>query len=642
MFNKMKIRVKLLIGFLLVSIIAVGLGVFGIVQINRIVQADTKLYETVAVPLGHTVHLSTDFQLIRVSLRDAMFKKNTQATKDPFDRIDEISTAMDKQLSLYEKTLRDATDKKNYEDVVNAKKEYLSYLPEFKRLLIAKDTTAALAWMRGAWQKPTAALQVAVDEIVTYNIESGKEMSNGNVALANSSTNLMITFSIIAAVLAIFLGLLISSNIRNIISELIEVTKELVNAAVAGKLATRGEPERINFEFREIIVGVNNTLDAVIVPLNMAAEYVDRISKGDLPDRITDNYNGDFNKIKNNLNSMIDALNDITEKAKMVASGDLTVELKMRSEKDELIMSLQNMVSSVSNVVEQVQSAADNITSASQEMSATAQQISQGATEQASAAEEVSTSMEQMSSNIQQNKDNAQQTEKISNSATKGMEKVSTASTESLNSIKKIAEKISIIGDIAFQTNILALNAAVEAARAGEHGRGFAVVAAEVRKLAERSKIAAEEINSLSKTSVEVTEDSARLMQTIIPEVEKTARLVQEITAASIEQDSGANQISNALNQLSQVTQQNTAGAEEMASSTEELSSQAEQLKEMISFFKVSNQTIKGKPVNPKIAKGNVNQRSTFSGKSELKNSSKHAGFNYNLKGSNESEYESF
>ena len=435
---------------------------------------------------------------------------------------------------------------------------------------------------------------------------------------------------------------IIKNNLNSCITAvnlLVEDAGILAKAAVDGKLATRADATKHWGDFRRIVEGVNNTLDNVIGPLNVAADYVDRISKGDMPPIIKDNYNGDFNLIKNNLNRMIIALSDITDKARLVANGDLTVELKLRSDKDELIKSLQDMVRSVAEVVDQVQNAADNIASASQEMSSTAQQISQGASEQASSAEEVSSSMEQMSSNIQQNKDNALQTEKISLNAAKGMEKVAASAQESLTSIKKIAEKISIIGDIAFQTNILALNAAVEAARAGEHGKGFAVVAAEVRKLAERSKIAAEEINILSKTSVEVTDESSKLMLTIIPEVEKTAKLVQEITAASIEQDSGANQISNALTQLSQVTQQNTAGAEEMASSTEELSSQAEQLRELISFFEIDKKDATKKKT---ISQKNTVQQKHVVTHDEGKNT-KSKGVKLNMQGGNgETAYESF
>ena len=369
---------------------------------------------------------------------------------------------------------------------------------------------------------------------------------------------------------------------------LIADAKKLASAAIDGKLATRADASQHSGDFKAIVDGVNNTLDAVIGPLNMAANYVDRISKGDMPQAITDNYNGDFNIIKNNLNILITALNEVVEKAKLVAGGDLTVALKKRSDNDELMQSLTEMVISTARIISEFKAASESISTSSQQMSSTSQQMSQGATEQASSAEEVSSSMEEMAANIQQNTENAQQTEKISLNAAEGINKVNDASGETLRYMQEIAEKVSIIGEIARQTNILALNAAVEAARAGEHGKGFAVVAAEVRKLAERSQIAAVEIDNLTRNSVRATDESAKLLASIAPEIGKTAKLVQEIAAASIEQNSGADQVNNAIQQLNQVTQQNAAASEELATSSLELADQAEGLLEMISFFKVA------------------------------------------------------
>ncbi|MCK9296282.1 MAG: methyl-accepting chemotaxis protein [Desulfobulbaceae bacterium] len=363
-------------------------------------------------------------------------------------------------------------------------------------------------------------------------------------------------------------------------------TKMLGSAGLKGELHTRADAMRHQGEYRAIVEGVNGTLDAVIGPLNMAAEYVERISKGDVPARITDKYNGDFNTIKENLNELIGALNIIESTAREIAGGNLQIDIKPRSERDELMKNLAAMVDKLNEVVIDVKNSADYVADGSRELSMNSEQMSNGTVKQAEAAEEASSSMEEMSANIKQNADNAMQTEKIAVKSSEDAKEGGKAVAQTVSAMKEIAVKINIVQEIARQTNMLALNAAIEAARAGVHGKGFAVVAAEVRKLAERTQAAAGEISTLSASSVEIAEKAGELLANILPGIEKTADLVQEITAASIEQDTGAQQINQAIQQLDLVIQKNASAAEEMSSTAEELSAQAEQLRSTVAFFR--------------------------------------------------------
>jgi len=287
--------------------------------------------------------------------------------------------------------------------------------------------------------------------------------------------------------------------------------------------------------------------------------------------------------------SINDPLKTLVNFARQIAQGELrqTINDDSKDELAQLSGAMDDMLTQIKTVVVNVQASSSSVAAGGEQLTASSEAMSQGAIKQAASVEEVAASMEEMTSNIQQNANNANETETIARKAAADAGKGGTAVASTVESMKQIADKISIVEDIARQTNLLALNAAIEAARAGEHGKGFAVVAAEVRKLAERSGEAAGEISELSASSVKVAEEAGEMLSEMVPDIQKTAELVQEITSATNEQNSGASQINSALQELDRVVQQNSSASEEVAATSETLASEAMQMQQAVAFFKV-------------------------------------------------------
>jgi methyl-accepting chemotaxis protein len=287
-------------------------------------------------------------------------------------------------------------------------------------------------------------------------------------------------------------------------------------------------------------------------------------------------------------------LNQALKNLEILTSGNLEVVMNddFKNRNDELgilARSILNLSKNLKNVITKVKHSSEQLKTSSIQLSSSSEQLSQGSSEQASTTEEISSTLEQIAANIKQNTLNANNTKDIAQNATEHLLKMKKSAELSHNSINEISDKILIINDIAFQTNILALNAAVEAARAGESGKGFAVVAGEVRKLAEKSKSAADDINLLSQSSLAISNETNSLLQELVPEVGKTSELVNEISNASNEQNSGVGQVNNAVQQLNNVTQQNAASAEELSANAHELTRHADILNSAIEYFKFSN-----------------------------------------------------
>ncbi len=322
-------------------------------------------------------------------------------------------------------------------------------------------------------------------------------------------------------------------------------------------------------------------------PLIKGVQLADAVSQGDVDVRIDVEQQDEVGMLADAMRNMVANLNETVQVAQQIAQGDLTVRVNVLSEKDRLGNALADMVEKLRAIVSDVQTASENVSAGSQAVSAATTELSQGATEQAAAAEEASSSMEEMAANIERNTENAGQTETMAAETAENVENAAKVVMDTVSAIKNISRKVSVIEEIARQTHMLSLNATIEAARSEEHGKGFGVVASEVRALAERSQSAAVEIMEMASSNVAVAEKAGDLLMKLVPDIRKTADLVQEISAASREQNTGADQINRAIQQLDQVIQQNASSAEEMASMSEELSAQAEHLQSAIEYFRV-------------------------------------------------------
>jgi methyl-accepting chemotaxis protein len=535
------IKLKLGIAFGLLIVMMTASTLFGIAQLNKINTAQSQMLKgpMAQLQLAQTSNIA-QLQITRAQKNMGLALDN----KELSSQNDKANVQRDKFQAILDKGLASdgsAESKAKWAALRDDWQAYTAIDTDMRQKLMAGHRAEGVGMMSTVQRPVSNRITADVEDLVAYNEAQLKQADLEGDQTFALARNLMIGVIVVSLLLAVAAATWIS----------ITVSRGLA------KIAT----------------------------------LADAVAQGDLDQRVSVTTNDEIKDLVETVNRMTENLRATAAVADKVADGDLTVEAKPLSDKDTLGIALERMIERLRGVVSDAISASENVSAGSQELSAASEQVSQGATEQASSAEEASASMEEMASNIKQNADNAAQTEKIARQSAKDAEVSGEAVNRAVEAMRTIAEKITIVQEIARQTDLLALNAAVEAARAGEHGRGFAVVASEVRKLAERSQTAATEIGAVSSDTVRAAQSAGEMLGTLVPNIRKTAELVSEISAACREQDVGAAQINEAIQQLDKVTQQNASASEQMSATSEELAAQAEELQTSIAYFRLSNQS---------------------------------------------------
>ncbi len=418
--------------------------------------------------------------------------------------------------------------------------------------------------------------------------------------------------------------------IKNSFNSMSEMLKNIQNdsfminqAAQKGQLNIQADASLYRGDYEIIVSTMNNFTNITKNVFDETIYGLQALQQGDFDKRIETEYRGDFDIMKETVNNTAETLTkfiaDIDNLNTESSNGNLEAkidETHYNGGYQKVAEGINQFSYNVENIVDTVTTASNEVLDAANVVNKLAQSISSGAEEQSSSLEETTASIEEINGNITETTKNALRTNDVADDTAVVAKKGGEAVSQTVEAMSLISEKIIIIEDIVYQTNLLALNAAIEAARAGEHGKGFAVVAAEVRKLAQRSKIAAEEISKITKNSVGISQDAGNLIQSLLPKIEETASLVNDISESSKEQEIGIEQINVAISELEVVTQTNASASSELSSSAEELDAQASELSKMMAYYKTSSkndmadefnlsdiETISQKPNKPELRK---------------------------------------
>jgi methyl-accepting chemotaxis protein len=539
----MSIRIKLLAGFLAVALVGLATGLVGLSGISTLQTNETNAYQYGVVSLYYMQDFNTAYGAIRVAARDQAITLTEAETLAIDKTYKDSQQKMRDALKGYETTILDETDRANYLALVKATQTYLDNLEPLMLLgLNGKNKQLIKGLLGSEMVAARKALAEKLKVLLDY-MKASLDQGHKDDTLVSQNASLFLLVCVVAGiVLSLIIGLILALSLSSALTAGVRLSQMVA----AGNFDVK--PRDADLKRRDEIGDLARSLLAMVASLQSRASSMQSISE-----------------------------------------GRLDTDIAPAADNDALGQSLIHMKKSLTDVMTDVQQSIAALLEASNQISSSSQEISQAASAQAASLEEVSASMEQMASGVRGNAENAVKTEAIAEQAALDTKETGEAVRNTVKAMKEIATKISIIEEIAGQTNLLAINAAIEAARAGEHGRGFAVVASEVQKLAERSQAAAVDITNLTAYSMQVSEAAGQKLNSLIPDIQKTSSMVKSITEASGEQSAASSQINNALQDMNGNVQTNAAVSEELASISEETSAQMEQLNKTISFFKLAH-----------------------------------------------------
>jgi methyl-accepting chemotaxis protein len=551
-FNDMKIGKKLIGAFILVGAITAVVGYMGISNMGKIADLAASMYANQT--LGISYLKQADIELIHMDRAEKnLLLASTAADRDHYKGRIEVDIAL-----------------------VNG------YLEKARPLAHSDKGKELLAKFDLVWKDYQEVAGQVISLAETEHLEQKRASLDLSVGLGRQRGDA--AESVLADMVA---------NKENIAAKAAQTTEETYQSSRTFMLILVGGGILCGLGLGFFIAR------SISKPLAQLAETAHHISRGDVSQSVDYRSGDEVGSLADSFRALVDYIREVSGQLEKIAEGDLTVAVTERSEKDKLMHSLASMVERLNGTLRDVADNASNASSSSQQLAAASEAIASGAQEQAASLEETSASLEEITATVRQSADNARQASQLAvsskDAAVQGQEVVAqaiTAMSEINAASAKIADIISTIDEIAFQTNLLAVNAAVEAARAGDEGRGFAVVASEVRSLAQRSAVAAKEIKVLIQDSLRKVDAGSALvnrsgetLQGIVGSVKRVTDIVGEMASAASEQSAGIEQVNTAMTQMDHVTQSNSAQTEELSATAQALSEQAANLLDLVRTF---------------------------------------------------------